>query len=66
MTQNYEKIEKEQGLDPRVESLAIPLARDYAEKIIQNVKMVRLNQHGAGQMAKKICEESLPKMWRRS
>ena len=32
MTQNYEKIEKEQGLDPRVESLAIPLARDYAEK----------------------------------
>ena len=32
MTQSYEKIEKEQGLDPRVESLAIPLARDYAEK----------------------------------
>ena len=33
MTQSYEKIEKEQGLDPRVESLAIPLARDYAEKL---------------------------------
>ena len=32
MAQNYEEIEKEQGLDPRVESLAIPLARDYAEK----------------------------------
>ena len=32
MTQSYEKIEKEQGLDPRVETLAIPLARDYAEK----------------------------------
>ena len=42
---NGENMEKK--LDPRVESLAIPLARDYAEKNYPKWKMELFNQHGA-------------------